>query len=69
MTAPINPDNPYFANKAPLQIRRGTLAQLQQYVPAAGELIYSTSTHQVFIGDGVTGGGIAVTSNSDYGTF
>jgi hypothetical protein len=55
----------------PSQQRRGTLAQVQAYVAAEGEVIYSTSTKQVFIGDGTTAGGISLASatynNFDFG--
>lgn len=55
----------------PQQQRRGTLTQVQQYVAAEGEIVYSTSTKQVFIGDGVTPGGVLInstaTSNFDFG--
>jgi hypothetical protein len=71
--ATILPNNPYFENKAPFQIRRGTIAQIQQYVPASGEFIYSTTTNQVFIGTGSTPGGILVSGggggNLDFGTI
>ena len=43
-----------------LQIRRGTGAQLANITPVVGEMIYTTDTKQVFVGDGTTAGGIAV---------
>jgi len=43
-----------------LQIRRGTAAEQAAIIPAIGELIYATDTKVVYIGDGVTGGGIPV---------
>ena len=46
-----------------LQIRRGTLAELQTITPLEGELIYTTDTDDVYIGDGVTIGGILVTAS------
>jgi hypothetical protein len=56
---------------APLQIRRGALSAVNTYTPYIGEFVYSTSTKQVFIGDGVTAGGIPVASaaynNFDFG--
>jgi hypothetical protein len=41
-----------------LQIRRGTDAQRQTIVFKAGELIYTTDLKDIFVGDGVTTGGI-----------
>lgn len=46
-----------------LQIRRGTYAELQTITPLEGELIYTTDTEEVYIGDGVTQGGILVTGS------
>jgi hypothetical protein len=43
-----------------LQIRRGTAAQLANITPVSGELIYTTDTSQVYVGDGTTVGGIPV---------
>ena len=43
-----------------LQIRRGTAAQLANITPVQGELIYTTDTSQVYVGDGTTAGGIPV---------
>jgi hypothetical protein len=43
-----------------LQIRRGTAAQLANITPVIGELIYTTDTQAVFVGDGSTLGGIPV---------
>lgn len=67
---PIYPDNPFFQGIAPKQLRRGSLAEVQNYVPAVAELVYSTSTNELFAGDGVTVGGIPITggaSNYDFG--
>lgn len=50
-----------------LQIRRGTAAELANITPVVGELIYTTDTQEVFVGDGSTAGGIAVTDGSSYG--
>lgn len=46
----------------PFQIRRGPDASRATITPAAGELIYTTDTKEVWIGDGVTLGGNPVTS-------
>jgi Major tropism determinant N-terminal domain len=43
-----------------LQIRRGTSAQLANITPVTGELIYTTDTKAVFVGDGSTAGGVPV---------
>ena len=40
-----------------LQIRRGTAAQRTSITPAAGELLYTTDTKLVYVGDGTTAGG------------
>jgi hypothetical protein len=58
---------------APLQIRRGAMSVVNTYTPYIGEFVYSTSTRQVFIGDGTTAGGIPVASatynNFDFGSI
>ena len=43
-----------------LQIRRGTAAELANITPVVGELIYTTDSQAVFVGDGSTAGGIPV---------
>ena len=43
-----------------LKLRRGTNAQRTGITPAEGELIYTTDTKKLFVGDGSTIGGIAV---------
>jgi len=40
-----------------LQIRRGTDAERQGITPLAGELIYTTDTKKLYVGDGATVGG------------
>ena len=47
-----------------LQIRRGTQAQLSNITPVVGEMIYTTDSKQVFVGDGSTAGGIAIAVGS-----
>ena len=47
-----------------LQIRRGSTAQRLTITPLPGELIYDTTTGQIFIGDGATLGGIITTGLS-----
>lgn len=41
-----------------LQIRRGTDAERQLIIPAQGELIYTVDSKKLYVGDGVTTGGI-----------
>lgn len=43
-----------------LKLRRGTDAQRTGITPAEGELIYTTDTKKLYVGDGSTTGGIAV---------
>ena len=44
-----------------LRLRRGTDAQRLLITPLEGELIYTTDTQEIYVGDGVTAGGIRVT--------
>lgn len=44
-----------------LKIRRGTDAERLTIIPAEGELIYTTDTQKVYVGDGATFGGNIVT--------
>jgi hypothetical protein len=48
----------------PLQIRRGTTAQRLAITPLTGELIYDTTTGQIFVGNGTTAGGVTTTGIS-----
>ena len=64
---PIYPDNPFFAGNAPKQLRRGSLPEVQNYVPALAELVYSTSTNELFVGDGSTVGGLLLSSGGGAG--
>ena len=43
-----------------LRLRRGTNAERQLITPLQGELIYTTDTKALFIGDGTTVGGVLV---------
>ena len=43
-----------------LRLRRGTNAERQLITPKAGELIYTTDTKALYIGDGTTAGGVVV---------
>jgi len=48
----------------PLQIRRGPTADRLSTVPLEGELVYDSITGAVFIGNGITPGGVPVTNIS-----
>jgi hypothetical protein len=50
------------------KIRRGTNAERLTITPAEGELIYTTDTKKLYVGDGATTGGTAVTDLSAYAT-
>lgn len=43
-----------------LRIRRGTDAQRQQITPDEGELIFTTNTQKLYMGDGITQGGVNI---------
>jgi hypothetical protein len=43
-----------------LLLRRGLEADRLSFTPEEGELIYVTDTKQIYVGDGVTPGGILV---------
>ena len=47
-----------------LRLRRGTDAERALITPLAGELIYVTDTRKVYVGDGVTPGGISIDSGA-----
>ena len=46
------------------KIRRGTNAERAAYTPAIGEPIWTTDTKKLWVGDGVTQGGVAVDAES-----
>ena len=48
-----------------LRLRRGTNAERTAITPEAGELIYTTDTKKVYVGDGTTAGGTIVTGQND----
>jgi len=48
-----------------LQLRRGPLADLELITPLEGEPIWTTDTRALYVGDGVTPGGIAVAGVSE----
>ena len=64
---PIYPDNPFFAGNEPKQLRRGSAAEVANYVPALAELVYSTSDNQLYIGNGSTVGGLLLSSGGGAG--
>jgi hypothetical protein len=45
-----------------LQIRRGTNAARLEITPSEGELLYTTDTKQIYVGDGATAGGVSIGS-------
>lgn len=45
-----------------LRIRRGSDSQRRSIVPLDGELVYANDTKKVFIGDGVTQGGVPISN-------
>lgn len=47
-----------------LQVRRGTNAERLAVTPLAGELIFTTDTKQLYVGDGSTVGGITSIANT-----
>jgi hypothetical protein len=46
-----------------IQIRRGLESQRSSVTPDVGEPIFTTDAHQMYVGDGATAGGLAVTAN------
>ena len=67
---PVYPNDPFFGGIEPKQLRRGSAAEVANYVPALAELVYSTTTNQLFCGDGTTVGGLPITggaANYDFG--
>ena len=48
-----------------LRLRRGTNAERTAITPEAGELVFTTDTKKVFVGDGTTTGGIIVSGQND----
>lgn len=51
-------------NKNNLQIRRGPESRREEITPLAGEMIFTTDKQDLFIGDGVTAGGVKIASAS-----
>jgi len=51
-----------------LKIRRGTDSERVTITPAEGELIYTTDTKLLYVGDGTTSGGRVVTASGGGGT-
>jgi hypothetical protein len=48
-----------------LQIRRGTDTERQGVVFALGELVYTTNTQKLYVGDGLTMGGVDIMANME----
>lgn len=48
-----------------LRLRRGTDAERGSVVFAEGELVYTTDTKELYVGDGTTAGGILVTQSGE----
>jgi hypothetical protein len=48
-----------------LRLRRGTNAERTAITPEAGELVYTTDTKKVYVGDGATTGGNIVSGQND----
>jgi len=46
-----------------ITIKRGLSKDRLNYTPAEGELIYTTDTHELYVGDGSTAGGIKIDGN------
>lgn len=51
-----------------LQLRRGTNTQRQSVVFDEGELVYTTDTKSLYVGDGLTAGGTVIQGSGDGGT-
>ena len=47
-----------------LRLRRGTDAERLAITPVAGELVYTTDTKRVYVGDGSTVGGLPIDANA-----
>jgi hypothetical protein len=50
-----------------IQIRRGVEAQRALVIPDAGELLFTTDTKELFVGDGTTAGGLLMGGGSNAG--
>ncbi len=48
-----------------LQIRRGTQAEADAVIFALGELVYTTDTQKIYVGDGITQGGVDIMANME----
>jgi hypothetical protein len=53
-----------MAQRIQFQILRATSANRTSYTPAEGELLYTTDTQNLYIGDGSTAGGLLLISSS-----
>ncbi len=50
-----------------IQIRRGVEAQRALVTPDVGELLFTTDLHELFVGDGVTAGGLLMGGGTGVG--
>lgn len=55
-----------ISQPASLQVRRGTDSERMQVVPLEGEPIYVTDLKRMYVGDGVTAGGVPVGDSQPY---
>jgi hypothetical protein len=53
----------------PLQLRRGTNAQRLTITPLQGEIIYTTDTKNLYVGDGTTVGGTVIAGGGSGGSY
>jgi len=53
----------------PLQLRRGTNAQRLTITPLQGEIIYTTDTKNLYVGDGTTVGGTVIAGGGGGGSY
>lgn len=58
----VNWDGGTTATGRIIQLKRASYSTLSTYVAASGEPLWATDTHELFIGNGVTSGGINVLS-------
>ena len=49
-----------IAGEANLQVRRGTATEVAEITPLEGEPVWATNTKRLFVGDGITLGGVPV---------
>jgi len=52
-----------------IRLLRGLESNRTLVVPAVGEPLYTTDTHKLYMGDGVTPGGVLIVSNTDLSSY